>query len=538
MSPLLTPHQLGLPPRFRDFYPDQLDTVLALGASNQRFSGLCAPPGCGKSAIAVALSRILDARVLVVVVNKGLQDQYEGEFRSMGLVDIRGQSNYLCQAVQPGGELVEYGRPGDGCDVGPCKAGLQCQLRRGGCDYYDTRTRASRAAIVVTNYDYWMSTNRFSEPGVLGKFDLIVLDEAHNAAGKLSEFCAVELDAREVRQLAGVDFPEDPVGATLVQWARWALDSAPQVAQRRDDLRERLRNDGAGRRASRDLIALDRLLVDLTIIACAHLDTDTTWVLESHLHAAKFTPAWAHKWAETYLYSGCPRILLMSATLSELDLKYLGIPEHARDWREMDSRFPVANRPVYYYPATLAGQPIKVDRHMTDAQAERWTARNDEVIGAYPDSRIIVHSRSYPRARQIAKSSRHGGRIIVHASGGVGDAVAEYLRRPNAVLVSPSLEEGYNFPDDACEVAIIPKVPFLDTRDPVTAMRAAMDKGYGNLITSRAMLQQAGRHVRHERDRGATFVTDGHFGWFRKAAPFPRYFKAAFQQIDSLDQVV
>jgi Rad3-related DNA helicase len=98
------------------------------------------------------------------------------------------------------------------------------------------------------------------------------------------------------------------------------------------------------------------------------------------------------------------------------------------------------------------------------------------------------------------------------------------------VLLSPSLREGVDLPDDFLRFQIITKVPYPDLGDPWTAARQARDPRWYALETAKALVQTYGRSCRHAGDHGVTYVLDAHFArflqrycpllpaWFREAA--------------------
>lgn len=544
----LTPPLLGLPAsRFPTFHPGQLEAALAVGRSPRRFSLLHAPTGAGKSLIAMAIARLLGStRTLYLTATKGLQAQVLESFESMDMREIKGQNNYPCRAVEIGGALAAFGRPGDRCDVGPCKASITCELKAGGCDYYDTRTAAKLASFVDANYAYWMASNRYGDADrepPLGTFDLIIMDEAHRAADLLSSFCAVEFDALEVHHLTDgrCELPAD-TALSIRQWSEWAGAALPVARAGLADLRAEL---GKGAR-SRELIDAERLCQSIATIARATEHTDTTWITERvrerrpDREVAKFTPMWAHRWAEPYLYAGCPRVVMMSANLDEDDARYLGVPAGQYDYHEMGSTFPASRRPVIYVPFAPR---VPVDRKMwaTDWMVAKWLDRHNRIVGDRLDRKGIIQPGSYERAARIVDALRRHGhgnglQVFTHHDGkGTAAAVDYYLRaKAPAVLVSPSIQEGYDFVGDKARYNIISKVPFIDSRDAVNAARAAADEGYGNHVAARSILQRAGRTTRTRVDWSECHLTDSHWEWFRKAGRFPKYFRAAFRQHDVL----
>jgi Rad3-related DNA helicase len=105
--------------------------------------------------------------------------------------------------------------------------------------------------------------------------------------------------------------------------------------------------------------------------------------------------------------------------------------------------------------------------------------------------------------------------------------VAEFKRSADAViLVSPSVQEGFDFPDDDARWQIILKVAVMDSRDPLTRARLDADRSYRDSLVVEDVLQMAGRPVRSDRDWAETAIFDDHWAYLRNA-PFPAWFKAA-----------
>ena len=70
------------------------------------------------------------------------------------------------------------------------------------------------------------------------------------------------------------------------------------------------------------------------------------------------------------------------------------------------------------------------------------------------------------------------------------------------MLVSPSLREGVDLPDDFLRFQVLTKLPFPDLGDPWTAARRSRDPRWYAVETAKALLQAYGRSCRHaERPR-------------------------------------
>jgi ATP-dependent DNA helicase DinG len=107
-------------------------------------------------------------------------------------------------------------------------------------------------------------------------------------------------------------------------------------------------------------------------------------------------------------------------------------------------------------------------------------------------------------------------RLIFVESSEAKAAALERHRASSAptVLVSPSLREGVDLPDDFLRFQIVTKMPYPDLGDPWTAVRRARDPRWYAVETAKALVQAYGRSCRHAGDHGVTYVLDAQFERF------------------------
>ena len=82
------------------------------------------------------------------------------------------------------------------------------------------------------------------------------------------------------------------------------------------------------------------------------------------------------------------------------------------------------------------------------------------------------------------------------------------------MLVSPSLREGVDLPDDFLRFQIVTKMPYGDLGDPWTAARCGRDPRWYALETAKALAQAYGRSCRNAEDFGVTYILDAQFARF------------------------
>ena len=121
-------------------------------------------------------------------------------------------------------------------------------------------------------------------------------------------------------------------------------------------------------------------------------------------------------------------------------------------------------------------------------------------------------------------------------------AVEAWRRSPPlSVLVTPAAQRGFDFAGDDCRFLIILKVPFGDSRDPVTKARSAADAEYPLHGVAQTLVQAAGRVIRSPTDWAEIFLIDDQFVWLLpKIRPFlPLFFTQRLQSYsDTIPQPI
>lgn len=390
-----------------------------------------------------------------------------------------------------------------------------------GCLYFDDVRAANRSKLLVTNYAYWMTKQgQVDKDGMrgLGRFEMLVLDEAHNSVDELCAHLSVELARADVESILAREFPSFE---TMEEWKEWAAPLAISTADGVGDLRMDMR-DGLvpWREGIYRLRALERLARNLYQIANAQGE----WVVEIGRMGtfkkltAKFDPVWPGPYAEGHLFFGIPRVILTSATIRPKTLELLGISAKDIDFVEFPSVFPVSRRPV------IGVRNIRVDSRTGSGAMRMWVAKIDDLIRDRLDRKGIIHTVSYDRAKYLVRYSEFSDLMLLHETRTVRDVVELFkCGPPPLVLVSPSMATGFDFPDAEARYQIIAKIPFPDARNKIMAARAATDKTYASYVTMQQLVQACGRGNRSAEDWCENLVVDDHFSWFapknRKFAP-------------------
>jgi Rad3-related DNA helicase len=469
-----------------------------------------APPGVGKSHLAMTLAR-WSGEAYLLTSQKLLQDQYEREFGSE-LQVVKGQDTYRCERY-PGLAVPT--------SQGLCRRprGPQCR-----CPYARAKAAALAGPIFCTNTAYF-ATLRHWHGEHLPRRRLLVIDEAHNLEAQLVGATAVSFTLDQMREWFGGPLPRResadeyrPLLAPHVERLQAQLASIARALEARQpgegwlDLppsREELELLAEQHRLERGLAGL-RYFVDAP---------NREWVARHGAEPAprlELLPLRVAELAPGLLWEAADVAVLSSAHLGRREAlaDCLGLaPEGIRVFA-VDSPFALEQRPLVYRPvgrlsrATLAGlEPALIGEVAA-------------ILRAHAGDKGLVHAPSYAAARRLVQGVREtapdqASRLIPVESGERPQALDLHRRlQAPTVLVSPSLREGVDLPDDFLRFQVIAKIPYPDLGDPWTAARRQHDPRWYALETAKALVQAYGRSCRHGEDYGTTYVLDGQFERF------------------------
>ena len=325
-----SPRTLGAPSKFRLWHPQQLDGLFRFQSfvadPRLRFLAMVLPTGAGKSLLAWSFAAMTGLRTLVLTANRYLEKQYVEDFEGHHLTDIQGQQNYKCLALEPGGILQRYsgGVRGQMCDQGPCHQGVYCKLMQGGCVYYDKlREAAAEDLTVCSNYSKWISHGKALRSGrveeePIGSFDVLVCDEAHEAAAQVTKALTVSLWEDELRRFASASLPAQ--SAEAQDWAVWAQKQIPFMEEMLTEFHREVSKIGLTGATTESMRALKRLLEALDQLA----GMDGDWVLTRDGKRVVAEAVSPKRHCEGLLYREIEKVVLMGATLTEKDVEELG----------------------------------------------------------------------------------------------------------------------------------------------------------------------------------------------------------------------
>ncbi|HEU4368886.1 MAG TPA: ATP-dependent DNA helicase [Methylomirabilota bacterium] len=474
-----------------------------------------APPGVGKSHVAMTLAR-WSGDAYLLTSQKLLQDQYEREFGA-DLALVKGRDNYPCERV-PGAWV-------------PTSRGL-CRRVRGpacGCPYVRAKQTALNAPIFCTNTAYF-ATLRHWHAEQLRQRKLLIIDEAHNLEGQLVGVFTVRFSHEEMRAWFGGPLPRLPLAddyrpllAGHVERLEATLEEVHRrlEALRPPELPDDLFLQSPPSREEQDLLDQRDLLESARARITFFLDADDReWIVRYPDHPGAelaLVPLTVASMARELFEESAEVTVLSSAYLGHRTVlaEYFGLDEGGVRMFSTGSPFGLEQRPIVY-------QPVGALSQATRARLEpALFAEVAAILAGHPSDKGLVHVASYEAGRRLVHdlgvlAPRESRRLLwIDSAAGKAAALQHHRASPHpTVLVSPSLREGVDLPDDFLRFQVLTKLPYPDLGDPWTAARRARDPRWYAVETAKALVQAYGRSCRHAADHGVTYVLDAQFARF------------------------
>ena len=421
------------------------------------------------------------------------------------------------------------------------------------------RMSAREADVVVTNHAM-LGIAASGSPGVLPEHDVVVVDEAHELADRVTAAATVDLSLTSVEhaarlarrhggaQTSALDAAAQQLGTLLatVPAERFQQglpdDLRDAVAAVRDAARELLtrlkptaetgKEGGApdsGLKMAQSAVlqifeVAERMAAEDTsadVLWCSRPPDDAPWAGDgvSRLHAAPLAVAGlirTHLLAEaTGVFTSATLALggSFDAVARSLGLAASAGDDEPSDWRGLDvgSPFDYPRQGILYVARHL---PAPGREPTTDAQleeiAELIEAAGGRTLGLFSSRRAALAVAEAMRARLDVP-------ILCQGDDQLPSLVRQFADDPATCLFGTlSLWQGVDVPGPSCQLVIIDRIPFPRPDDPIKAARArAVERAGGNgfmqvAATHAALLlaQGSGRLIRTSQDRGVVAVLD------------------------------
>jgi ATP-dependent DNA helicase DinG len=525
----------------RDCQVEAIDYALEQFSSGKKIVIIEAGTGVGKSAIGLTIARKLnntlskleqfESGAYFLTTQKILQEQYVQDFACSGgkMTSIKSASNYQCSFNKKSNcaeslqalRVAEKGTP----------FWKKCTFD---CNYRNAKKNFLESPEGVTNFPYFLAETQYS--GKIKPRNVLVIDEAHNAAVELSKFVEITMTERFAKSMLKLEMP--PLN-TQSQAANWVKDvyspklnsyvkHMESMLEKYTGLKDKLKEFVT---VARQYDLLDKHMGQVNRFLEVY--DKENWVFNltppdgRKGRKLEFKPIDVAPYAEEMLFSMGRKIIMMSATILNVSAacELLGIDESKVGFVSIPSPFPVENRPVI--TASIGKMSSKEIENTLPKLAEAVKA----ILQQHKGEKGIIHCHTFKIANYLKRNIRDK-RLLTHNSDDREDVLKKHMRsKTDSVILSPSMTEGVDLHGDNSRFQIICKVPYPYLGDKLIRKRMNKWEWWYPLQTAKTIVQAVGRSVRSDEDHAVTYILDSDWSYFynRNKQFFPDGFRKAIK---------
>jgi Rad3-related DNA helicase len=195
----------------------------------------------------------------------------------------------------------------------------------------------------------------------------------------------------------------------------------------------------------------------------------------------------------------------MSATICGADeyAKTLGIPEGQWSYFSAHNPIPLESRMVNVIKGLYLSKSF--------TKWDTYFKLIDRLMTKHSNERGIVHTVSFDLAKKIQEGVGPINRKRILVSNNMSDIMNWLRDNKNGIVVSASIEKGYDFKDDLSRFQILAKMPFLYLGDPHISLNCKRNSKWYSRQTILRVIQSVGRSIRGVDDHATTYVVDENF---------------------------
>ena len=478
-----------------------------------------APTGIGKSAVAYTIHHIMKYirgkyRTSIITSTKGLQDQYVEEFTD--IYNLKGKTNYGC-----------------GLNVGPyrnveCKKAIhtkKCDPMKS-CDYLKTRvTWTDESDLRMTNHSFMIEAcpTLVMDNGRMS--NLIIIDESHELEENIVNHSTIKLNCYNYSQFSevmkGVEDLIELIGNQKEEIfnIKYNIDSLISIVDKRVGWVKQQMATNTELISKYNTVSeyLDELIDSLYILK----DDRIKWIRTAYEKekSVEIKPIRAKYVSDHALFRKSTHFIHMTSTICGIEsyCESLGIDPEECIYIEIDNPIPLENRKIHYHPLVKVSGNIDYDK---------LTNGIDVICNHHYNESGIIHTVSFQLANEIYKRSKNRNRMVVSND---RREIISHLSKKNGIVLSPSLERGFDAKGDLSRFQILSKVPYGYLGDPFIKYNSKMSNTWYARQAVLRLIQSCGRSVRGVNDYAETYILDTNFGrlYNDNKNLFPRWFRDA-----------
>jgi len=510
--------------------------------SGKKYILLQMPTGSGKSYFTLMFSNWYknfinkDAKIDIITNSKILQDQYINDYSFMK--NLKGRANYYCDPYD-----TDCSKGWEICKTAGPKCGSECP-------YTIAKENWQESKIGLTNFHMFNTfaiyTNMLKENR---KGNVLIIDEGHDFEAVFCDFISTTLSAKSLKkygfdlkeiedydsQIRNIRHIKSYVGFIENQFMNDIDKKMNWLEKAKNTSTTKVRNEYAKyiehceSQKGKFKYLIDEFNKDKDNWVLDITKNDNDKMYSGIVLDAK--PVWGNKYLKEIIFKLYDHVIFMSGSLLDKDMfSYInGIHPKLTNYFEVDSDFPLKNRPLYHMKGIG-----KMSYNQKYDTFERQLKYIKKIIKKYPDKKGIIHCGTYEIANWL-KDRLHDKRLLFHKPEDRDEILQKHLlSKEPSIIVSPSMVSGVDLKDDHSRFQIILKIPFPFLGSEKIKQRMKTNKQWYNWKTVVDFIQMIGRSVRSKDDTADTYILDDSFSDVLKynSHLIPRYITDAIKIIN------
>lgn len=510
------------------------DILSAFYVDKKRNVILSADTGTGKSIIGAAVACSIsdlekDEKLVsfILMQNNALVDQYARTFSKYGEADffqIKGANTYPCDALRKFARIPDANA--DSCVEKKVSDAVKENVCSS-CEYKQAKKWLNSTLNLISNYSYYFVSKMWS--GHLHDRAITIFDEAHTLNNIFCEHNAIHVTAEKLETYAKI-CEQDLAPMAIEQAAQFkrlktilmqgkingdnynnfisalskTYKECHKYAAKKVDEEQDMTTSNKYSKIAKMFFGLGCKIGDLL-----HYKYEHVFEYIDETHELSIKPVFIGAMSSVLLG---PKNLFMSATISEeLMVTTLDLDKSDTVFIKLPPVFPAENKSIVFYnPMSLNFEAMKKPETIKALKKSVF-----DIVTAHTKEQrergIILTPSFYITDMLTQELSKIPGITIIAQTKGVkaADAIKKFKGHNGAcVLISPSIYEGIDFPDDESRFQVIVKAPFASLAERrMKYIADAYPKIY-RLETLMKIIQGIGRSVRSEDDYCVTYILD------------------------------
>jgi len=510
--------------------------------TSKKYILLNASVGSGKSYLTVMFANWYknhinkNANFDIITNSKILQDQYMNDYPFMKI--LKGRANYYCEPYDTNCSL--------GMEI--CKTdGPKCGSD---CPYTKAKEHWQNSNISLTNFHMF---NTFAIYTKMIKDDrksnVLIIDEAHDFEAVFCDFISTSLSAKALKKygfdLKEIEDYDDKIRRikTIDQYVSFIENKFNQDIDKKInwlDKEKQGKSTKIRNKYANYISHCESQKGKFSYLVEEYKINKDNWVLNitTNEHDKMYSgivldakPVWGNKNLKNMIFKYYDHVIFMSGSLLNKEMfSYInGIHPKLTSYLEIDSDFPLKNRPIYYMKGI--GKMSFNKKYETFSSQLKYIKK---ILKKHKNEKVIIHTFTYEIANWV-KERLNDSRLIFHEQDNRDEMLQTFMASDEAkVFVSPSLISGFDFSDDLARAQIILKIPYPNLGSENIKQRMKTNDTWFGWKTVVDIIQMYGRTTRSKEDFSSTYILDDSFSDVLKYSShmIPRYISDAIKIIN------